>query len=99
MDAERHQAGAVRCAGGRVYSCGDRPAAPTLAEPERRAFAIDLTARGLAGGPIRQLWDAFGAFETTPSIAHGHPPNLTLAISDRIADAWFDAQKHSPQFR
>jgi 2'-5' RNA ligase len=51
------------------------------------AFAINLTARDSAGARIRQLWDAFGAFELVPSMAAlNHPPHITLAIYDRIGE-------------
>jgi 2'-5' RNA ligase len=49
------------------------------------AFAINLTARGLAGARICELWDEFGVFEPAPSMAAlNHPPHITLAIYNSI---------------
>jgi 2'-5' RNA ligase len=51
------------------------------------AFAINLTARGLAGARICELWDEFGVSEPAPSMAAlNHPPHITLAIYSSIGE-------------
>jgi 2'-5' RNA ligase superfamily len=51
------------------------------------AFAINLTARSLAGARIRDLWNEFGVCKPVPSMAAlNHPPRITLAIYSSIGE-------------
>lgn len=51
------------------------------------AFAINITAGGESGAPIRELWKQYGKIEATPSMIDlGYPPHVTLAVYDVIAE-------------
>jgi hypothetical protein len=61
------------------------------------AFAINVTARGLAGARISELWNQFGVFEPVPSMAAlNHPPHITLAIYNSIDDGHSTSPSGTP---
>jgi hypothetical protein len=61
------------------------------------AFAINLTARSLAGARIRDLWNEFGVCKPVPSMAAlNHPPHITLAIYNNIDEGHSTSSSGTP---